>query len=67
MIIRFCTKRDINGNRKILIIEESTKEYSQKLNIFFNRSDFVEVPATDFKKLCQLIQDSNYTLNERLR
>ena len=68
MIIRFCTKLNKLGNRKVLIIEENTKEYSQKLNMFFNRSDFVEVSATDFKKLRQMVEEnSNYSINERLR
>lgn len=66
MIIRFCTKRDINGNRKILIIDENTKEYSQKLNMFFCRSDFVEVSATDLKKLRQTVENNGYAINENL-
>lgn len=66
MIFRFCTKINKLGNRKILIIDENKKEYSQKLNMFFNRSDFVEVSATDFKKLRQMVENK-YQVNEDLR
>ena len=56
----------MNGNRKFLIIDENTKEYSQKLNMFFCRSDFVEVSATDLKRLLQAVE-TRYILNENLR
>lgn len=67
MLYRFCTKRDINGNRKILIIDERTKEYSTKFNMIYGRSDFVEVSATDLKKLRQAVENNGYATNENLR
>ena len=67
MIIRFCTKLNKLGNRKYLLIDENSKEYSQKLNMFFNRSDFVEVSANDLKKLRQAVENAGYTINENLR
>ena len=67
MIIRFCTKLNKLGNRKYLLIDENSKEYSQKLNMFFNSSDFVEVSANDLKKLRQAVENAGYTINENLR
>lgn len=51
MIIRFCTKRNANGNRKYLIIDCNNKSYNDNCNRWFSRSDFVEVPASDLKKI----------------
>ena len=66
MFIRFCTKRDINGNRKILIIDENNKSYNDQNNrMVFIRSDFVQVSATEFKKLKGQAQEY-YTLDPAL-
>lgn len=51
MIIRFCTKRNVNGNRKVLIIDENNKSYNDQNNRIFVRPDFVEVSSGDFKKI----------------
>lgn len=51
MILRFCTKRNINGNRKYLIIDENNKSYNDTCVRWFCRSDFVEVSASDLKKI----------------
>lgn len=67
MIIRFCTKINKLGNRKYLLIDENTKEYSQKMNMFFNRSDFVVISATDLKTLRHAVENAGYTINENLR
>lgn len=49
MVIRFCTKRNVNGNRKYLIIDENNKTYNDTCVRWFDRSDFVEVSARDLK------------------
>ena len=64
MIIRFATKRDINGNRKILIVDLDKKCYSRESSHWFCREDFAEVSKTDFKKLCSLFSD--YTIIDYL-
>lgn len=51
MIIRFCTKRNVNGNRKFLVIDTNNRSYNDTCVRWFSRSDFVEVSASDFKKL----------------
>lgn len=51
MIIRFCTKRNVNGHRKYLIIDTSNKSYNNDCVRWFYRSDFVEVSASDLKKI----------------
>ena len=57
MFIRFCTKRDINGNRKILIIDENNKSYNDQNNrMVFVKSDFVVISASDLKKIKDQVQ-----------
>lgn len=51
MILRFCTKRNVNGNRKYLIIDCYNKSYNDTCVRWFSRSDFVEVSAGDLKKI----------------
>lgn len=51
MVIRFCTKRNVNGNRKYLIIDENNKTYNDTCVRWFYRPDFVEVSARDLKNI----------------
>jgi len=58
MVLRFCTKRNVNGHRKVLIIDENNKSYNDQNNRFFVRSDFVEVSAGDLKNIKDLASKS---------
>ena len=51
MVLRFCTKRNVNGNRKYLIIDCENKSYNDTCVRWFSRSDFVEVSASDLKMI----------------
>ena len=57
MFIRFCTKRNVNGNRKYLIIDANNKSYNDQNNrMGFSKSDFVVISASDLKKLKDQVQ-----------
>lgn len=58
MIIRFCTKRNVNGHRKYLIIDTNNKSYNDTCVRWFSQSDFVEVSASDLKKLKNQVSKS---------
>lgn len=58
MVLRFCTKRNVNGNRKVLIIDGNNKSYNDQNNRIFIRSDFVEVSAGDLKNIKDLASKS---------
>lgn len=51
MILRFATKRDVNGNRKYAIIDTVNKQYSMESARWFHRDDFVEVSTADRRKI----------------
>lgn len=50
MIIRYCTKRDINGNTYKLIIDTNKQTYARENGGFFHRSDFIEISKRDYRK-----------------
>ena len=61
MIFIFCTRRDVNGNRKYLKICPSMGEYTTEKDHWLCRDDFIEVSARDFKRtLKELENDPDY-------
>ena len=46
MILKFSTKRDINGNRYTLVINTDTKTFSRSYNPF-NYTDYITISKTD--------------------
>ena len=60
MIMRFATKRNVNGNRKCLIFNTETKQFARESAHWFCRDDFVEVGLMDLKKLAQMCKDFGY-------
>lgn len=51
MILRFATKRDVNGNRLYLIVDTDKKEYSRHNSKWFHRDDFIQVGKQDMVKI----------------
>ena len=51
MKVAFCTKRDINGNVKILIIDNDKRQYARDSSSWFCRSDFVTCSVSDLRKM----------------
>ena len=51
MILKFATKRDVNGNRKYLAIDTDKKQWSNNNASWFCRDDIVEVGKQDLIKI----------------
>lgn len=61
MILKFATKRNANGYRKILIIDHDKKIYSRTAAHWFCREDFIETTNADRNKLINFIEAAGYT------
>lgn len=59
-MLRFCTKRDMNGNRKYLIINTDDKKFTLSYDRIFSESDFIEIKSKDRDKLCQQLKAAGY-------
>lgn len=66
MKTNFCTKRNANGYRKILIIDHEKKEFSRESTRWYCREDFVEVNIADFRKMQQQAEKAGYKELERM-
>lgn len=51
MILKFRTKRDVNGNTYYLEIDTNAKTYCENPKGFIHNEDFIEVKKTDMRKL----------------
>lgn len=60
MILRFATRRNANGYRKILIINHDKKIYSRTAAHWYSREDFIETTNTDRNKLIDFIEAAGY-------
>lgn len=61
MILKFATKRDINGNRYYLAIDTENKTFSRLPRHWFCREDFIEVTKTDKRRLIETLKKDGYT------
>ena len=61
MIIKFTTKRDINGNRKTLIIDQDGRTYRRDYNTARDYSEYITITARDREKLIQQLDAAGYT------
>lgn len=60
MIIKYCTKRDINGNTYKLIIDTDGKIFARECSGFFHRSDFLEISKRDYRRLISETKENKY-------
>ena len=60
MILKFATKRNVNGNRKYLVFDTEAKQYARESSHWFCREDFVEVGVKDLRKLTETVRDEGY-------
>lgn len=60
MIVRYCTKRDINGNTYKLVIDTNNRTYARENNGFFHRSDFIEISKRDYRKQVNELLTTGY-------
>ena len=50
MLVRYCTRRDTNGNRYYLIIDHDNKVYSRQPAGFFHISDYTQIAKRDLRR-----------------
>ena len=62
MLYLFKTKRDTNGNRKILAIYQTGAEriYTRENN-FFSYTDFIEIKSGDRKKMIDDLEKAGFS------
>lgn len=61
MILKFATKRNINGNRTYLAIDTITREYARQAQSWYCKEELIEVTCKDLHKVLQSCIDNNYT------
>lgn len=61
MTIRFCTRKDINGNRSFLILSDKAKCYTRVPNTMLTQDDYIEISKHDLKKLQTLLEQNHWT------
>lgn len=60
MIIKYTTKRDINGNRKTLIVDHAGQTYRRDYNSAHDYSDFITITSRDREKLINILDSNGY-------
>lgn len=62
MILKFATKRDVNGNRKYLAIDFQYKQFSRNPAKWFCREDVTEISSSDYNRIKeQLANEQHFT------
>ena len=61
MILKYTTKRDINGNRKTLIVDHSAKTYKRDYNSAHDYTDYITITAKDRDKITAQLDAAGYT------
>lgn len=61
MIMKFATKRNVNGNRKYLVFDTEIKQFARESSHWFCREDFMEVGVKDLRKLTEMVKGEGYT------
>lgn len=60
MIMKFATKRNVNGNRHYLIFDTEAKQYAMESSRWFCREDFAEIGLKDLHKLMEVVKSEGY-------
>ena len=60
MILKFTTKRDINGNRKTLIVNTEAQTYRRDYNTSRDYSDYITITTKDRNKIMQQLDEAGY-------
>ena len=60
MLIKYATKRDINGNCKYLAVDHARKEYATSPHGYIYRADVIEVKAADLRKIKAAAESAKY-------
>ena len=60
MILKFATRRDVNGNRYYLGIDTKNKVYAVTPSHWYSREDINEVTQRDRRKLIEAVKADGY-------
>lgn len=60
MIIKYTTKRDINGNRKTLIVNTDMQTYKRDYNTSYDYTDYITISVKDRNKIMQQLDEAGY-------
>ena len=61
MIFEYATRRDKNGNRYYLGIDNETFIFSRERGAWYTRADIIEISKKDYHKLIEQLQRAGYT------
>lgn len=61
MIMKYCTKRDINGNTYILEVDTDKRTFSKNPGGFFHRCDCIQITQRYYKELVTDLKNNNFT------
>ncbi len=61
MILKFATKRNVNGNRTYLEIDTTTREYARQSRSWYCKEEIIEVSHKDLHKVLQSCIDNSYS------
>ena len=56
MILRFATKRDVNGNRYYLAIDTFRNEWARESAHWYTRDDIIEISKKDRRRMIEALQ-----------
>lgn len=61
MIFEYATRRDVNGNRLYLGIDNENFVFSRNRGTWYTRDDVIEISKKDYHKILQRVQRAGYT------
>lgn len=66
MMIRYCTKRDINGNRKHLVFDPVSMSYARDICGWFHKSDYIQVTQKEIRLTIQTLKENGFSEVDRM-
>lgn len=61
MLLKFATKRNVNGNRHYIAIDTENKTYSKLPSSWICKGDFIETTKTALRQIEDKAKSDNYT------
>ena len=59
-MLKFTTKRDRNGNRYTLLIDQEARTYKRSYNTSYDYSDYITITRKDRDKLTAELDEIGY-------
>ena len=66
MLLKFATKRNVNGNRLYIAIDTENKTYSLMPSSWLCKGDFIEITRTALRQIKDKAESDNYTYVDSL-